>query len=95
MKSLLSPGRWLLMASLLFSEVGATAQSFVNFEGKQTAPARLSPDGSRLFVVNTPDNRLSVFDVSKLTKLCAVAPTSLKSRLAITNQRPGDNKDFM
>jgi YVTN family beta-propeller protein len=37
---------------------------FVNFEGKQTAPARLSPDGSRLFVVNTPDNRLSVFDIS-------------------------------
>src|SRR3954469_16320416 len=40
------------------------AQTFVNFEGKQTAPVRLSPDGSRLFAVNTPDNRLSVFDVS-------------------------------
>src|SRR5580765_5347654 len=41
-----------------------SAQTFVNFEGKQTAPVRLSPDGSRLFAVNTPDNRLSVFDVS-------------------------------
>ena len=40
------------------------AQSFVNFEGKQTMPVRLSPDGSRLFAVNTADNRLSVFDVS-------------------------------
>ena len=40
------------------------AQSFVNFEAKQTAPIRLSPDGTRLFAVNTPDNRLSVFDVS-------------------------------
>src|SRR5437764_12870646 len=40
------------------------AASYVNFEGKQTAPVRLSPDGSRLFAVNTPDNRLSVFDVS-------------------------------
>jgi YVTN family beta-propeller protein len=40
------------------------AQSYVNFEGKQTAPIRLSPSGNRLFVVNTPDNRLSVFDVS-------------------------------
>ncbi len=39
-------------------------QAFVNYEGKQTAPVRLSPDGSRLFAVNTPDNRLSVFDVS-------------------------------
>jgi YVTN family beta-propeller protein len=44
--------------------VESAAQPFVNFEGKQTAPIRLSPDGSRLFVVNTPDNRLSVFDVS-------------------------------
>jgi len=45
--------------------VNAVAQSsFVNFEGKQTNPLRLSPDGSRLFAVNTPDARLSVFDVS-------------------------------
>jgi YVTN family beta-propeller protein len=41
-----------------------SAQSFVNFEAKQTSPVRLSPSGNRLFVVNTPDNRLSVFDVS-------------------------------
>ena len=41
-----------------------TDATFVNFEGKQTAPVRLSPDGTRLFAVNTPDARLSVFDVS-------------------------------
>ncbi len=40
------------------------AQTFVNYEAKQTAPIRLSPDGSRLFAVNTPDGKLSVFDVS-------------------------------
>ncbi|HEX5220648.1 MAG TPA: YncE family protein [Verrucomicrobiae bacterium] len=40
------------------------AQSYVNFEGKQTRPICLSPDGTRLFAVNTPDARLSVFDVS-------------------------------
>src|SRR5205807_9366018 len=39
--------------------------SYVNFEGKQTSPIRLSPDGTRLFVVNTPDARLSVFDVTQ------------------------------
>src|SRR5882762_4339551 len=39
--------------------------SYVNFEGKQTSPVRLSPDGTRLFAVNTPDARLSVFDVSQ------------------------------
>ena len=40
------------------------AQPFVNYEAKQTSPVRLSPDGSRLFAVNTPDGRLSVFDVT-------------------------------
>jgi len=49
---------------LLCFAAGAAAQSFVNFEGKQVSPIRFSPDGSRLFAVNTPDNRLSVFDVS-------------------------------
>ena len=54
------------MTALLFSCCASAvfAQSFVNFEGKQVSPCRLSPDGSRLFAVNTPDNRLSVFDVS-------------------------------
>jgi YVTN family beta-propeller protein len=56
-------------AAVLLGFLGFTASllgqgAFVNFEAKQTAPARLSPDGSRLFVVNTPDARLSVFDVT-------------------------------
>ena len=51
-----------LVSQLLWS---ASAQvAYVNFEGKQTNPLRLSPDGTRLFAVNTPDARLSVFDVS-------------------------------
>ena len=37
---------------------------YVNFESHQTRPICLSPDGTRLFAVNTPDGRLSVFDVS-------------------------------
>src|SRR5439155_7178805 len=35
-----------------------------NFEGAQTNPLRLSPDGTKLLAVNTPDARLSVFDVT-------------------------------
>lgn len=50
--------------AIALGAASAWAQSYVNFEGKQTSPIRLSPDGSRLFAVNTPDNRLSVFDVS-------------------------------
>jgi len=49
----------------LCAATAVVGQSFVNFEGKQTSPIRLSPDGTRLFAVNTPDNRLSVFDVSR------------------------------
>ena len=55
------PRTLLLTAALAAS---AHAQSFVNFESHQTRPVCLSPDGTRLFVVNTPDARLSVFDVS-------------------------------
>ncbi len=51
-------------ALLLVVCIAAEAQSYVNFEGKQTNPIRLSADGKLLFAVNTPDGRLSVFNVS-------------------------------
>ena len=42
------------------------AQStYANFELGQTNPVRLSADGTRLFAVNTANNSLSVFDVTK------------------------------
>src|SRR5882724_13459727 len=53
-----------LFAFCLAKTALAQSTNFVNFEGKQTSPIRLSPDGTRLFTVNTPDSRLSVFDVS-------------------------------
>lgn len=37
--------------------------SFVAFESGQVRPLVLSPDGRRLYAVNTPDNRLEVFDI--------------------------------
>ena len=52
---------WIALLSVC---AGLQAQSYVNFEGKQTSPVRLSADGKLLFAVNTPDARLSVFDVS-------------------------------
>ena len=59
---------WCTLATFLgvaLSVESVRAQSnYVNFEGKQTNPIRLSPDGTRLFAVNTPDARLSVFDIS-------------------------------
>lgn len=53
-----------LLAIALCAAAAAGAQNYVNFEGKQTRPICLSPDGTKLFAVNTPDARLSVFDVS-------------------------------
>jgi DNA-binding beta-propeller fold protein YncE len=42
----------------------ASAQSFVNFESGHVRPLALAPGGSRLFAVNTPDNRLAIYDVT-------------------------------
>ncbi|HEX6130574.1 MAG TPA: hypothetical protein VF044_02530, partial [Actinomycetota bacterium] len=36
---------------------------FVSFETGQVRPLALSPDGTRLFAINTPDGRLEIFDV--------------------------------
>ena len=51
--------------ALLLATSLAAQSSYVNFEGKQTSPVRLSPNGTRLFAVNTPDGRISVFDASQ------------------------------
>src|SRR2546421_1081519 len=54
--------------------------TYINFEGKQTSPIRLSPDGTRLFAVNTPDARLSVFDVTQPSnpRLIAEIPVGIE-----------------
>ena len=57
----------LVMASLVVGSLSlpALAQDFVAFESGQARPLALSPDGTRLFAVNTPDNRLEIFSVSE------------------------------
>jgi len=45
---------------MLASGLAVAQSSYVNFEGKQTRPISLSPDGTRLFAVNTPDARCRV-----------------------------------
>ena len=39
------------------------ADDFIHFESGHVHPAALTPSGNRLLVVNTPDNRLTVFDL--------------------------------
>ena len=55
---------WVASTFLLAAPFVHAQTNYVNFEGKQTRPICLSADGTRLFAVNTPDARLSVFDVS-------------------------------
>src|SRR5215470_8078054 len=64
-----APARFaLLLASLCLPAValasGSPSGSFVNFESGQVRPLALSPDGSRVFATNTPDNRLEIFSAT-------------------------------
>jgi DNA-binding beta-propeller fold protein YncE len=43
--------------------VAGAASAFVAFESGHVRPLALSADGDRLFAVNTPDNRLEIFDI--------------------------------
>ncbi len=58
--------RTAVVASLLALLAGPSlaADGFVNFETGQVRPLALSPDRSRLFAINTPDNRIEIFNVS-------------------------------
>src|SRR5207302_5773803 len=63
--------RLLLLTACLSTPAAA---SFTTFESGQVRPLALSPDGSRLFAVNTPDDRLEIFAVGSgsLTHLDSV-----------------------
>jgi sugar lactone lactonase YvrE len=47
---------------IVISHLGFAA-SFVTFESGQVRPLAMSPDGTRLFAVNTPDGRLEIFNI--------------------------------
>src|SRR5215471_11306048 len=66
-----------LLAVVMIAPIarGQSAQSsFVLFETGQVRPLALSPDGTHLFAVNTPDGRLEIFSVgaNRLTKTGSV-----------------------
>src|SRR5213593_4839557 len=55
-------GAWTTLGLLLVAALPASA-TFVTFESGQVRPLAMSPDGTKLFAVNTPDNRLEIFDI--------------------------------
>jgi DNA-binding beta-propeller fold protein YncE len=67
------------LCALVLAAQPCRAQSFVNFESGHVRPLAASPDGSKLFAVNTPDNRLEIYTVGvgSLT-LAAEVPVGLE-----------------
>jgi hypothetical protein len=51
------------LSILLVSGIALAQPSFLAFESGSVRPLALSPDGTQLFAVNTPDNTLEIFDV--------------------------------
>ena len=52
----------------LLGSVSYAQSSFVNWEHPQVHPLEITPDGTKLLAVNTPDNRLEVFDLTTGTE---------------------------
>jgi DNA-binding beta-propeller fold protein YncE len=57
----------------------AAAESFTSFETAHVRPLALSADGKRLYALNTPDNRLTIYDTSDAgISLAAEVPVGLE-----------------
>ncbi|MBW2243406.1 MAG: hypothetical protein JRH01_15590, partial [Deltaproteobacteria bacterium] len=50
-------------AVALLAAPAAAQSSFVAFESGPVRPLAISPNGAKLFAVNTPDNRLEIYKV--------------------------------
>ena len=56
----------LSIAAVLAAVLAAPAfalPNFIEFESGQVRPLAMSPNGTRLFAVNTPDNTLEIFTI--------------------------------
>jgi YVTN family beta-propeller protein len=76
----------LLGTSVFAGGIGFAQNEFVNWEDPHVHPLAISPDGARLFAVNTPDNRLEVFDLASGVPVRAfdvavgIDPVSVRAR---------------
>jgi YVTN family beta-propeller protein len=76
----LSPLYLYLVALLLAAfSLSVSAQGYKNFEGPQVHPLAMTPDGTRLLALNTPNNQLLVYHLSgAATTLLAEIPVGLE-----------------
>ncbi len=78
---------WVAVAATLALAQGTALAQYTNFEGHQLHPLDITPDGSKLLAVNTPDARLSIFsigvagDLTLVTEVpVGVEPVSVRAR---------------
>ncbi len=62
-RTLTGGGVTVLTVVLLLGMAPGARAAFTTFESGQVRPLAMSPDGSKLFAVDTPDDRLEIFDV--------------------------------
>jgi len=86
----------LLLPALAAAQVPTS--EFVNFEGAQTNPVRISADGTRLFAVNTPNGTLSVFDLTAPSSPALIAEIPVGIEPVSVNVNPnvaGNNEAWV
>ncbi len=81
-----------LVAPLATLAIGSAAlsQSFRNYETPQTRPIAVSSDGTRLFALNTPDNRLAVYSLANPSRPVLVREIVVGLEPVAIAQRTGD-----
>jgi YVTN family beta-propeller protein len=80
----------LLVAGCAVASAQLSIGNYANFEGAQTSPVRLSPDGKRLFVVNTAAGTLSVFDLAQPSSPALIAQIPVGLEPVSVNPRTSD-----
>ncbi len=83
--------------SMLWFPAPGTAQvspsEFVNFEGAQTNPIRMSGDGTRLYALNTPNSTLSVFDLTNPSAPALIVEIPVGIEPVSVNVNPTNNDE--
>ncbi|MBI5362862.1 MAG: hypothetical protein HZA53_06760 [Planctomycetes bacterium] len=76
--------------ALVLVPIASAQTAYVEFEGPQTHPVRLAPDGSRLFAANTAADRLSVFSLANPASPVLVAEIPVGLQPIAVNARTSD-----